>query len=65
MAEQSGMSGEVFYPSPEVVANAHIRDYQKVNEAAVADLPGRGQPDGWSVAGDPVHFRRGQPFAFK
>ena len=40
MAEQNSMTGEVFYPSPEVAANAHIRDYHKVNEAAVADLPG-------------------------
>jgi acetyl-CoA synthetase len=40
MAEQKNMTGEVFYPSPEVGANAHIRDYHKVNEAAVADLPG-------------------------
>jgi acetyl-CoA synthetase len=40
VAEQNSMTGEVFYPSPEVVANAHIRDYQKVNEAAAADLPG-------------------------
>lgn len=40
MAEQNGMTGEVFYPSPEVVANAHVKDYDKVNEAALADLPG-------------------------
>ncbi|MGB3716801.1 MAG: acetate--CoA ligase [Candidatus Promineifilaceae bacterium] len=40
MADEKNMVGEVFYPDPEVVANAHISDYEKVHAEATADLPG-------------------------
>lgn len=40
MAEEKTMVGEVHYPTPEVIDHAHIKDYDKVNAAAVADLPG-------------------------
>ncbi|MEW5985923.1 MAG: acetate--CoA ligase [Chloroflexota bacterium] len=40
MADKKKMVGEVYYPSPEVVANAHIKDYEAVHAAATADLPG-------------------------
>lgn len=38
MAENKGLVGEVYYPAPEVVALAHIPDYDEVNNAARADL---------------------------
>ncbi len=40
MAKEKEMVGEVYYPSPEVVDQAHISDYDAVNEAALNDLPG-------------------------
>ncbi len=38
MADEKKMVGEVYYPAPEVVAHAHIRDYEKVHADASADL---------------------------
>ncbi|MBP6805817.1 MAG: AMP-binding protein, partial [Chloroflexi bacterium] len=38
MADDKKMVGEVYYPAPEVVAHAHIRDYEKVHADASADL---------------------------
>ena len=40
MADEKNMTGDVYYPAPEVVANAHIKDYEKVHAEALADLPG-------------------------
>ncbi len=40
MAEEKEMTGEVYYPSPEIVEQAHIKDYDAVNEAALNDLSG-------------------------
>ena len=40
MGEKQDMSGEVYYPSDAVVKAAHIPDYDKVNNAAQADLAG-------------------------
>ncbi|MCI0398026.1 MAG: acetate--CoA ligase [Chloroflexi bacterium] len=40
MSEKKQMVGDVYYPTPEVVAQAHVPDYEKVNSAAVADLAG-------------------------
>ena len=40
MAGKNSMVGEVYYPAPEVIASAYIPDYDKVNEAATADLAG-------------------------
>ena len=40
MTKQNEMVGEVYYPSPEIVEQAHIRDYDAVNQAALDDLPG-------------------------
>ncbi len=34
------MSGDVYYPSEDIVNNAHIPDYDSVNDKAVADLTG-------------------------
>ena len=39
MTNEKEMVGEVYYPSPEVIENAYIRDYDVVNEAALKDLP--------------------------
>ncbi len=40
MANEKKMTGEVFYPAPEIIEQAHIPDYEKVNAEAMADLPG-------------------------
>lgn len=40
MSEKKQMVGEVYRPAPEVVQNAHIPDYDVVNNAAAADLAG-------------------------
>ncbi|MCA9872410.1 MAG: acetate--CoA ligase, partial [Anaerolineales bacterium] len=38
MADDKKMVGEVYFPAPEVVAHAHIQDYEKVHAEASADL---------------------------
>jgi acetyl-CoA synthetase len=40
MTDGKKMTGEVYYPAPEIIEHAHIPDYDKVNDEAVADLPG-------------------------
>jgi acetyl-CoA synthetase len=40
MSEKKQMVGEVYKPAPEIVQNAHIPDYDVVNNAATADLAG-------------------------
>ena len=40
MASEASMTGEVYYPAPEVVHGAHISNYEKVHHEAMADLPG-------------------------
>ena len=40
MAEKSNMTGDVYYPAPEIVESAHIPNYDKVHAEATADLPG-------------------------
>ena len=40
MADENGMVGEVYYPAPEVVQQAHIKDYEQVHAAATKDLAG-------------------------
>ncbi|HSG17269.1 MAG TPA: acetate--CoA ligase [Anaerolineae bacterium] len=40
MSTQDKLTGEVFYPSPELVEQAHVPDYDEVNDQAVADLAG-------------------------
>jgi acetyl-CoA synthetase len=40
MSENSKMVGEVYKPAPEIVQNAHVPDYDAVNDAATADLAG-------------------------
>jgi acetyl-CoA synthetase len=39
MSENNQLSGEVYYPAPEVIAQAHIPDYDEVNNAAIENLP--------------------------
>ncbi|MFT7584825.1 MAG: acetyl-CoA synthetase [Cellvibrionaceae bacterium] len=34
------MTGDVYYPSPEIVQSAHVPDYDAVHAEATADLPG-------------------------
>lgn len=34
------MSGDVYYPAPEIVRAAHVSDYDAVHQAATADLAG-------------------------
>jgi acetyl-CoA synthetase len=38
MAEKAELSGDVYYPSPEVIDNAHIPSYEAVSARAEADL---------------------------
>jgi acetyl-CoA synthetase len=38
MSSENKMTGEVYYPAPEVKAHAHIQDYEKVYADAEADL---------------------------
>ncbi len=40
MSEDSPLSGEVFYPSPEVMEQAFIKSYEEVHQAAVSDPQG-------------------------
>jgi acetyl-CoA synthetase len=40
MAENKDYAGEVYHPAPEIIAQAHVPDYEAVNAAAVADLAG-------------------------
>ena len=40
MSEKDRLSGEVYYPSPEIVEQAHIPSFDEVNESAIQDLPG-------------------------
>jgi acetyl-CoA synthetase len=40
VAENSGMTGDVYFPAPEVVERAHIKNYEEVHKAATADLAG-------------------------
>ncbi len=39
MSENNRLSGEVYYPAPEVIAQAHIPNYDEVNNAAIENLP--------------------------
>jgi acetyl-CoA synthetase len=40
MANKQDLVGDVYYPAPEVVALAHIPDYEQVNDEAGQDLAG-------------------------
>jgi acetyl-CoA synthetase len=40
MSDEKEMSGEVYYPSPEIIEQAYIKDYDAVNQAALKDLSG-------------------------
>ena len=40
MTDNHGMTGDVYFPSAEIVANAHIPDYDAVHQAATDDLAG-------------------------
>ncbi|MCA9933637.1 MAG: AMP-binding protein, partial [Anaerolineales bacterium] len=40
MADEKKMVGDVYYPAPEVIQSAHIKDYEKVHAEATADLAG-------------------------
>ena len=40
MSKEQKFSGEVYYPAPEIVEQAHIPDYDEVNNSAIADLAG-------------------------
>ncbi len=40
MANKDGMTGEVYYPTPEIVQSAHIPNFEKVHEEAMTDLAG-------------------------
>jgi acetyl-CoA synthetase len=39
MSENNQLSGEVYHPAPEVIAQAHIPNYDEVNNAAIENLP--------------------------
>lgn len=40
MSEHKEMVGDVYHPAPEVIAAAHVPDYEAVHQKAVDDLPG-------------------------
>jgi acetyl-CoA synthetase len=40
MTKKKDLVGDVYYPAPEVIARAHVPDYDAMNDAAVADLAG-------------------------
>ena len=40
MSEEQGLTGEVYYPTPEIIEQANIPDYDEVHREALADLPG-------------------------
>jgi acetyl-CoA synthetase len=40
MTDKKGMTGDVYYPSDDIVQNAHIPDYDVVHAAATEDLAG-------------------------
>lgn len=40
MSQEQKLAGEVYYPAPEIVEQAHISDYEEVQKAARADLAG-------------------------
>ncbi len=40
MSKEQKFSGEVYYPAPEIVEQAHIPDYDEVNNSAIVDLAG-------------------------
>ncbi len=40
MTDNKGMTGDVYFPAPEIVENAHIPNYEEVHEAATKDLAG-------------------------
>ena len=40
MTKDNEMVGDVYYPAPEVIEQAHIKDYDAVHQAALDDLPG-------------------------
>ena len=40
MSEKKEMTGEVYYPAPEIVSSAHVPDYEAMHEEATRDLPG-------------------------
>lgn len=40
MEQEKTLSGEVYYPAPEVIETAHIKNYEEVHQAATADLAG-------------------------
>ena len=40
MTKDDDMVGDVYYPAPEIIEQAHIKNYDEVNQAALDDLPG-------------------------
>ncbi len=40
MAKNQNLTGEVYYPAPEIVEQVHIQDFEAVHQQAMADLPG-------------------------
>jgi len=40
MAKNQKLTGDVYYPAPEIVEQAHIQDFEAVHQQALADLPG-------------------------
>jgi hypothetical protein len=37
MADEKKMVGEVYYPTPEVIAHSHVPDYEALHEEASRD----------------------------
>ena len=64
--EQTKMEGEVFFPSPEVVAAAHIKEYEALYQRSLADPEGfwaeRAEELEWSKKWDKVLDDSNPPF---
>ncbi len=65
-ADQKQMEGEVYYPAPEVVASAHIKDYAAIYKRSIEDPEGfwgeRAEELGWYKKWDKVLDDSNAPF---
>jgi acetyl-CoA synthetase len=65
-ADQKQMDGEVYYPAPEVIAGAHIKDYETLYKRSIDDPEGfwgeRAEELGWYKKWDKVLDDSDAPF---
>ncbi len=65
-ADQEQMEGDVYYPAPEVIAGAHIKDYETLYKYSIEDPQGfwgeRAEELGWYKKWDKVLDDSNAPF---